>query len=279
VDDPLAEGEEGSGKGEFVSLTRDCGDFSNHCLSGFTFFRVDAIGTQVRSTADQFDAGHEFVYIVYDASKPDTLVPTGNTYGSVGSGTGSQAGVFFIRLNGATGEHTSPALIDSQAVGHQIYPDISADGGILYVVWYDSRLDPNYSATRPIGNSATGATGPSVDAWFARSGDLGVTWSTSRLSEVTSNPNYEQFDNRTIPFAGDYLWVTSLGAFSFATWTDYRDVVAGVDPRESADEDNDNADVRQCRTFNATLGAWSGDTCPRDGGLDQNIYGDHGPSQ
>jgi hypothetical protein len=206
-------------------------------------------------------------------------VPTGNTYGSVGSGTGSQAGVFFIRLNGATGEHTTPALIDSQAVGHQIYPDISADGGILYVVWYDSRLDPNYSATRPIGNSATGATGPSVDAWFARSGDLGVTWSTSRLSEVTSNPNYEQFDNRTIPFAGDYLWVTSLGAFSFATWTDYRDVVAGVDPRESADEDNDNADVRQCRTFNATLGAWSGDTCPRDGGLDQNIYGDHGPSQ
>ena len=42
-----------------------------HCASGYTFFRRD---TQVRSTADQLDAAHEWVYIVYDASKPGTEV-------------------------------------------------------------------------------------------------------------------------------------------------------------------------------------------------------------
>jgi hypothetical protein len=33
--------------------------------------------------------------------------------------------------------------------------------------------------------------------------------------------------------------------------------------------------VHQCRTFSG--GTWSGDLCPRDGGLDQNICGDLTP--
>ena len=58
--------------------------------------------------------------------------------------------------------------------------------------------------------------------------------------------------------------------------TDWRNTVAGTDPRErTEDEDGRTADVRQCRTF--TNGAWSSDLCPRDGGLDQNIYGDLTP--
>jgi hypothetical protein len=88
---------------------------------------------------------------------------------------------------------------------------------------------------------------------------------------VTSNPNYEQFSNRTVPFAGDYLWVTSMGSFAFGVWTDWRATVAGTDPREPSA--TDGADVKQCRTFDTAAQAWSGDTCPRGGGLDQNIYG------
>jgi hypothetical protein len=38
-------------------------------------------------------------------------------------------------------------------------------------------------------------------------------------------------------------------------------------------EPAEGADVLQCRTQKAD-GSWTGDTCPRDGGLDQNIYGD-----
>lgn len=275
-DDPLAGAEDVAAAG---SITRECGDFNEHCASGYTFFRVDAVGTQVRSTADQYDKSHEWVNIVYDASKPGTLVPTGTTYGSVGLGTGSQAGIFFTRLDGATGLGTAPILIDNQSTGHQIYPDISADGGVLHAIWYDSRLDPNYSPMRPIGNDASGNTGPAIDAWSAMSSDAGASWTNkTRLSDVTTNPNYEQFSNRTVPFAGDYLWITSMGNFSFGTWTDWRDTVPGADPRESgSSEDSDSADVKQCRVFSTATGAWSGDLCPHAGGLDQNIYGDHTP--
>jgi hypothetical protein len=62
-----------------------------------------------------------------------------------------------------------------------------------------------------------------------------------------------------------------MGTFAFGAWTDWRDTVAGTDPREPAS--SDNADVLQCRTFDTAAALWSGDTCPRNGGLDQNIYG------
>lgn len=67
---------------------RDCGDFADHCLSGYTFFRVT---TSPRSTADQYDATHEYVYIVYGASIPGTTVSTGTSYGTIDSGTGARA--------------------------------------------------------------------------------------------------------------------------------------------------------------------------------------------
>src|SRR5438045_3107843 len=31
----------------------------------------------------------------------------------------------------------------------------------------------------------------------------------------------------------DYLWITSMGSFSFATWTDWRNTVRGTDRREA----------------------------------------------
>ena len=86
--------------------SRDCGDFNDHCESGFTFFRRD---TQPRATADQFDtANPNRFYIVYDATKPGTQVPTSSTYGTNGSGTAGQAAIFFLRVNGATGAKTGP---------------------------------------------------------------------------------------------------------------------------------------------------------------------------
>ena len=265
-------------------LAGSCGDFASHCQSGYTFFRRS---TQVRSTADQLDTNNENIYIVYDPSKPGTEVASGTTYGSVASGDlpvtrhqniGSQSGVYFIRLNGATGGHTTPALLDNEAVGHQLFPDISAEGGVLHATWWDSRLDPSYSPQRPVGNSPGGATAPALDVFATRSANAGASWSTAtRITEVSSNPNYEQFSGRTVPFAGDYLWVTSLGDFAFTVWTDWRNTTGGVDQREvPEDQDATTADVLQCRHTTASGGV-SGDTCPRAGGLDQNIYGDRTP--
>jgi hypothetical protein len=273
-DDPAGEEEPAEGS------ARDCGDFDAHCESGYTFFRRD---TQVRATADQFDtANPERLYVVYDASKPGTQTPTGTTYGSIESGTGSQSGIFFLRLDGASGAKTGPSLIDNQATGHQTFPDISADNpalasrGTLHAIWWDSRLDPCYSPARPIGNCANRTTVPSLDAWAASSGNFGASWTSTRVSDFTSNPNYEQFSDRTVPFAGDYLYVSSRNDFAYGVWTDWRNTVQGTDPRETPeDEDGGTADVLQCRVFSG--GAWSGDRCPRAGGLDQNIFGDVTP--
>ncbi len=276
-DDPLF-GEEGTDAGR----ARDCGDFGDHCTSGYTFFRRD---TQVRSTADQLDAEHEWIYIVYDPSKPDTQTPTGTTYGSIEPGVGSQSGAYFIRYNGANGTHTDPALIDPQGTGHQTFPDISADGGVVHAIWWDSRNDTCYSPARPIGNCADRRTVPSLDVFSAVSNDRGATWTgQTRVTDVTSNPNYEQFDNRAVPFAGDYLWVTSLGSFAYTVWTDWRNTLQGTDPRETPeDEDSETSDVHQCRvvltiqTRTGPVNTWSGDRCPHAGGIDQNIYGDTTP--
>jgi hypothetical protein len=280
-DDPLfGEGEEGTDAGR----ARDCGDFGDHCTSGYTFFRRD---TQVRSTADQLDAAHEWIYIVYDPSKPGTQTATGTTYGSITPGTGSQSGVYFTRYDGASGSHTTPALIDAQGTGHQLFPDISADDGVLHALWWDSRNDSCYSPARPVGNCADRRTVPSLDVFAATSANHGDTWTGhAKLTDVMSNPNYEQFDNRAVPFAGDYLWVTSLGSFAYGVWTDYRNTVQGTDPREATeDEDNTTADVVQCRVVltsppdkkGNTSNSWSGDRCPHAGGLDQDIYGDKAP--
>jgi hypothetical protein len=268
-DDPL--GEEGTDAGR----ARDCGDFGDHCTSGYTFFRRD---TQVRSTADQLDTAHEWIYIVYDPSKPGTQTATGTTYGSITPGTGSQSGVYFTRYDGATGVHTTPALIDPQGGGHQLFPDISADGGVLHALWWDSRNDSCYSPARPVGNCSNRSTVPSLDVFAATSTTQGNTWTGhAKLTDVTSNPNYEQFDNRAVPFAGDYLWVTSLGSFAYGVWTDYRNTVQGTDPREvPEDEDNTTADVLQCRVV-LPGPSWSGDRCPHAGGIDQDIYGDKSP--
>jgi len=265
-DPPSAESGDEAAAG---ATARDCGDFQDACQSGYTFFRHT---TQPRSTADQEDKSNEWVYIVYDPSKPGTEVQTGTSYGSIEPGTGSQEAIYFTRLDGATGSHTPPVLLDDEPVGHQLFPDISADEGQLHALWWDSRHDACYSPMRPIGNCADGSNVPALDVFATSSTDAGNSWTTPvRETDVTSNGNYEQFDGRAVPFGGDYLWISSVGSTAFGTWTDWRDTVAGADQRET-EGSNDATDVLQCRSQTSS-GAFTGDTCPRAGGLDQNIYG------
>jgi hypothetical protein len=280
-DDPgFEEGDDAPG-----SIARDCGDFADHCQSGFTFFRRD---TQVRSTADQLDTNpaHEWIYIVYDATKPGSVVASTSSYSSAGTGKVGQAATYFTRYDGQTGSHTAPIIIDDQPSGQQVFPDISADGGVLHALWWDSRNDPCGDVQRPIGNCADKSTDASLDVYAAMSMSAGSSWTgKTRVTDVSTNPNYEQFDNRAVPFAGDYLWVTSLGSTAFGVWTDWRNTVAGADPRETApDPDAGNADVHQCRNSSVVTDkkgnqttVFTGDLCPHDGGIDQNIYGDATP--
>jgi hypothetical protein len=268
------------------AVVGECGDFASHCQSGYTFMRG---GTQVRSTADQTDKDHDYIYVVYDPSIPGTDVPSGTTYGSIVSedlpdkyhqNVGSQSGIYFFRLDGATGEHTKPVLIDDPTSrgGLQRFPDISVDAGSMHAIWWDSRNDACYDPAQPLGNCADGSTVPSLDAFGASGSTATLIWSaSSRLSSVSSNPNYEQFSGRTVPFGGDYLYISSVGTFSYGAWTDWRNTVQGTDPRETPeDEDAATSDVKQCRDQNPD-GSFTRDMCPYAGGLDQNIYGNTTP--
>ena len=75
VDDPLLTGVTAPG-----SLARDCGDFSDACQSGYTFFRR---ATSTQAKADQTDRASESIYMVYDATIPGTEVASGTSYGSI----------------------------------------------------------------------------------------------------------------------------------------------------------------------------------------------------
>jgi hypothetical protein len=259
---------------------RDCGDGASACPSGYTFFRAD---TTPRSATDQNDRSSENVHIVYDAAYgPD--VPTGTSYGMVAPGVGALSAAYYVVLDGATGAHTAPVLVDRPTKQHQLFPDIAVNGGTAHVIWWDTRMDSSCTtaatcAAQPIGNTGDkhvvqDALDTYAKAFPSASGPGSAA--AVRLSDQSTNPNFEQFGGRTVPFAGDYLWVDSVGSTTFSTWTDWRDTVPGSDARETpvagTPEPAEGADVLQCR---ATPTA--GDTCPRAGGLDQNIYGDLAP--
>jgi len=262
---------------------RDCGDGPNACTSGYTFFRAD---TTPRSATDQNDATSEKVHIVYDAAYgPD--VPTGTSYGMVAPGVGALSAVQYVVLDGATGTLDRPPVTLGRPSGagdkgHQLFPDIAVSDGVAHVIWWDSRNDPSCAtaaacAARPVGNRANGQVVQDALETYAMAFPLasGPSGSGAAVSDRAYDPNFEQYAGRTVPFAGDYLWIDSVGGRTFGVWSDWRNVVPGSDPREPATgaEPDEGADVKQCRR-QLPDGSFTGDTCPRAGGLDADIYGD-----
>jgi hypothetical protein len=269
--------------------TRDCGDGPFVCQSGYVFFREDS---QVRITADPTDTSHPTAaYLVYNASVPGTLTPTGTTYGTVDTGIGSQGQIYFTRTMNGTSWSSPARLTPGQATGHQFFPDIDANAGVLHAMWQDSRFDTatgppstpsggdfrtvpianQWVASNPPGSISVGHT-HGVDTFYATSADLGDSWVEQQVSAVSNMPQYEQFGNRDIPFFGDYNYISAVGSTVLLDWTDTRDTVPGTDPRYTNGDGTDGFDVLQCRT-ETSPGVWSADTCPNAGGLDQNIYG------
>jgi hypothetical protein len=216
----------------------DCGDAPNNCPTGFTFSRFASLSAV---TADGTG-----VHVVWN--------------GELANGQSK----IFVR-NSADGTNWSAAAtLDTVAVGHQYFPDIASADGVITAVFYDSRNDAGYSPSRPTGNTAAGAnSGGAVDTFVARSSDGGASWTETRVSNVSSNYNWETHGSRKIGFWGDYIYVSAVQGAVNVAWTDSRDLVAGVDPRDP--NATDGFDVLQCDA--STL-----DPCNSQGGLDQNIY-------
>ena len=255
---------------------RDCGSGPFACGSGFTFFRHDS---QPRITADP-SGDPNTVYMVFDATVPETEVPSDSTYNTApvaadGTLMVGQGAVYFTKTTNGGARWSTPTRLAPSPVGHQFFPDVNADAGHLFAVWHDSRNDPGYSVQNPPGNaSATDANGfhlatAGLDTYGARSNDGGATWTVYRVSSQSQMPNFEMFGDRRVPFHGDYNYVSSDGNTAFNTWTDTRQVVPGADPR---DQGGAGFDVMQCRAPGPN-GTFGPDTCPNAGGLDQDIFG------
>jgi hypothetical protein len=226
---------------------RECGDSANACPTGFTFPRFDLAGPYLAA-----DNVHGTVVMAFQATQP--------------SGQG-QIEYAFSTDGGST--WGTPALLAPSASGHQFFPWLVASGGRVSAIWYDSRGDANYAATRAPCNSATGHTSACLNVRYAESADGGKTWQTSiQVTDTPTNLNYEQFGGRLVPFFGDYITVAAQGTTIGAVWTDQRNTVGAADPNG----DNDGADVAGDPETGGTCTS-SLDTCfDGTGGLDQNIY-------
>ncbi|WP_191245968.1 sialidase family protein [Amycolatopsis deserti] len=258
---------------ESAGDARDCGSGPFACVSGFTFFRHDS---QPHVTADP-KGDPNTLYLVYDGTKAGTAQPSTSTYNTApvapdGTLMVGQGAIYLSKSTDGGATWSAPRLLSDVPSGHQFFPDINADGGYLYAVWSDSRNDPCYSVQNPPGNCAakdafgfhTASPGGGLDAYGAVSTDGGATWTVTRLSTASHQPNFEMFGDRRVPFQGDYNYVSNVGASAYRVWTDNRQVVPGDDPRYDGGE---GFDVLQCRVNGGP------DTCPNAGGLDQDIFG------
>jgi Neuraminidase (sialidase) len=164
---------------------------------------------------------------------------------------------------------SSPALLAASTTGHQFYPFLAASNGRVNAIWYDSQGDPSYAATQAPCNNAAGQTTACLNVRYAESVDGGRTWGSSiQVTDMPTNPNYEQFGGRLVPFFGDYITVAAQGDTIGATWTDQRNTVGAADPTG----DNDGADVAGDPETGGTCTSSLTDCFDGTGGLDQNIY-------
>jgi hypothetical protein len=237
-------------------FSSDCGDGPFACPTGFTFSRFFS------SSAVAADASG--VHVVF-----------------AGRTVSGQSKVFVRNSPDGISWPTPASTLDLVGVGHQWFPDITSSGGVISVVFYDSRADPAYAASLPPGNTAGGVnSGNVVNAYVAQSTNGGVSWSETQVSSAGSNFGWETHGSRRIGFWGDYLYISAVGSTVRASWTDSRDLVPGTDPRETgADDDADGFDGFQpCTYVPNDINAPSytsplvSDPCLSQGGLDQNIY-------
>jgi hypothetical protein len=219
---------------------RDCGDAPFACPSGQTFPRFDLAQPTIATNGGDI----VMAFQVALASGQGQIQSTKSVDG------------------GAT--WSTPTAIASEAKGHQFFPWITAANGRYSAVYYDSGLDPNYSAGRAPCNDSSGNGYACLNVFYSSSSD-GVSWTTpQQLTSAPTNPNFEQFGGRAIPFFGDYIMVAAVGNSVAAVWTDARDVIA------AADSDGDDP-AGDSHVGGACTSSFS--TCfDGTGGLDQNIY-------
>ena len=250
---------------------------TRHCESGYTFFRRD---TQVRSTADQADAAHEWVYIVYDPSKPGQPGPDRD----------------HVRLDRAPASAASRASTSCAMTARPGRRRPGPDRRPGDRATSSSRTSPSRRRRPPrdlVGQPQrpvllAGAAGrqrrgrqhrPSLDVYGATSTTSGASWTgKARISTVTEQPELravrrpDRAVRRRLP-VGDSASGTGPSRRGPTGATRSRAPTRGRRPRTRTTA----APTSSSAAPSAPPTGWSGDTCPHAGGLDQNIYGAPAP--
>jgi hypothetical protein len=278
--------------------SRDCGDGAEHCPSDLVFHRIPL---EPRLTSDQ-TGDLPGVWLTFNAVKPDTIVPSdpvkAKSYSSAGAGVVGQSVVYVTRTTDDGATWSLPATVEASPQGHQFFPDIDAHAGELGVVWQDNR-GPTYDVQYPVGNTRDGQ-GRAISAGTQILNTFMAAWNGTafdaavKVSTVAHQSQYEMFAARSVPFHGDYNWISLAEVegtvVGYMSWTDNRDVVPGSDPRELQAQNgfDDGFDVAQCLIDLAppddedvipgvplarSDAPFTGNNCGNNGGLDQNIYG------
>jgi hypothetical protein len=226
---------------------RDCGDAPFNCPSGQTFPRFDLAQPSLTVNGTDIDMAIQV---------------------RLASGQGQIE--FSKSTDGGTTWSARTPIDAHPNDGHQFFPWIAASAGnTIHAVYYDSVGDANYDPTRAPCNSATGAGSACLNVRYAVSTDGGSTWTSTQATDAPTNPNYEQFGGRKIPFFGDYIMVSAVGSTVAAVWTDARDVVGAADP---APKDNDGDDVAGDPETGGTCTSSLNACFDGTRGLNQNIY-------
>jgi hypothetical protein len=282
---------------EPFDTSRDCGDGAEHCPSDLVFHRVPL---EPRLTSDQTGL-LPGVWLTYNAVDPDTIEASdpdeAMSYFSAGPGLVGQSVVYVGRTTN-NGQNWTIDTVENNPLGHQFFPDIDAHAGELGVVWQDNR-GATYNVQYPVGNTRD-AQGRAISAGTQIINTYMAAWTgsgfgaTVKVSSTGHQSQYEMFGARSVPFHGDYNWIslakrTNGDVIGYMSWTDNRNVVPGTDPRELQEQNgfNDGFDVLQCLIDLGTPeGAvtdglpraradapFTGTNCANGGGLDQDIYG------
>jgi hypothetical protein len=164
------------------------------------------------------------------------------------------------RTNGSTWE--PPVKPTDGSGGHQLMPSLAAAGGMLSVLWYDSRSEPAFTASGPVtgqcpagATTGTGCTGMDVyynQASTAAAGALAFG-TELRVTDRSFNPNLWGSIKAITPFIGDYVGLAATATTAYAVWADNRDVNPTASAAEDADPNTNPPSLINARSRDANI--------------------------
>ncbi len=136
-------------------------------------------------------------------------------------GTGD-SNVLFTKSTDGGLTWSSPLRVNDVTQGQQFFSRIAVSGGIISVIWYDSRL-----------GQLSNGTITSLDVFYSESRDGGSSFSTNvRVTSASFDPNLVNFGDFNIPFQfiGDRIGIAASATAVHPIWTDNRNGCDNIDP-------------------------------------------------